>query len=346
MAGEGEADSAQPAPSPVSARAPVRQVKVANEPPVIPDALWKRILRAAGIVYIALIGIFAIEELQRREDALKVLERREATVAASLAILGSPSLGGAANPATEELRTQHAQELRLLAGLRARLTALILSGAIRTSTAKVDTIRAIQCELAAFTNPMLRCDRLDGSSAPVLTSRAPPPLAPPAAAVPSPPPLLAAVVERPVAEPKDAVPPPDPLGVVTEFWAQLFLKRTVERAATGDVFAVLILTAAVGGALIVGYLPSTKDPLRSAAILRALGGGVVCYLVLTAGKTPFTGADLASYKSPGAGTLLGLLAGMFSTRVFDTLSKLVDRWMDRLVARQADETKKEDAGGQ
>src|SRR5262245_17609470 len=119
-----------------------------------------RILRGLGIVYIALVGIFAIEELQRRERLLGVIANREGEVAALLAgpigaqaPLATPERRGAdpaaallANPVDSQApqvpshRRALADERVRLQGLRVRLVSLILGGTIQRAEGPPGTL--------------------------------------------------------------------------------------------------------------------------------------------------------------------------------------------------------------
>ncbi|MFO0570967.1 MAG: hypothetical protein U0263_35360 [Polyangiaceae bacterium] len=237
-----------------------------------------RFLRAFGIIYIALIGVFAIEELQRREKVLATINARERELGADLATLGSAQGDQAIGK-----RASLESEARILRALRVRTTALILGGAVHTANGIPGTVKAILCEYSATASAEIRCG---GSDAKWWSAR--------------------------------------------ELAATAVLKRAAEQRSSGDVFAVLIIVAAVGGALIRFYLPGEEESDWFRKVFRAIGGGTVCYLALAGGSVPFEGTDMHTFTSPPTAALLGLLSGMFSTKVFKLLSDLVDSWMDRV----------------
>lgn len=72
----------------------------------------------------------------------------------------------------------------------------------------------------------------------------------------------------------------------------------------------------------------TESPLRT--VLRAMGGGIVCYLAVDGGSIPLNVGDVSKIANPATASLYGLLAGMFSERVFRLLSDLVDAFLSRL----------------
>jgi hypothetical protein len=94
--------------------------------------------------------------------------------------------------------------------------------------------------------------------------------------------------------------------------------------------AILIVTASIGGALITLSLKKTRteSPLRT--VLRAIGGGIVCYLAVDGGSIPLNVGDVSNIASPATASLYGLLAGMFSERGFGLLSDIVDAFLSRL----------------
>ncbi|WP_437573790.1 hypothetical protein [Sorangium sp. So ce887] len=237
-----------------------------------------RVLRGLAIIYIAFIGILAIEELQRREKVLAVLTARDNEIAAALAVMGDDR-GEASNPQKEVLDRERTK----LQGLKARMTTLILGGSMRPNTRP---LKEILCELAATRSVEVTCDGQEQDR-------------------------------------------------LRDLAAALFLKRTAEQRSSGDVFAVLIVVAAVGGALVRLYLPGEyehdehDDAFRT--VFRAIGGGIVCYLALSGGSIPFSGTNLTAYTSPATGSLLGFLSGMFSTKVFLLLSSVVDSWVGKLM---------------
>ncbi|WP_437477106.1 hypothetical protein WME75_27610 [Sorangium sp. So ce1014] len=242
-----------------------------------------RVLRGLAIIYIAIIGILAIEELQRREKVLAVLTARDKELAAALAVMGDDR-GEASNTQKEVLDRERTK----LQGLKARITTLILGGSIRPNTRP---LKEILCELAATRSVEVTCDGQEQDG-------------------------------------------------LRDLAAALFLKRTAEQRSSGDVFAVLIVVAAIGGAAVSGalvrlYLPGEyehdehDDAFRT--LFRAVGGGIVCYLALSGGCIPFSGTNLTAYTTPATGSLLGFLSGMFSTKVFLLLSSMVDSWVGKLM---------------
>ena len=54
-------------------------------------------------------------------------------------------------------------------------------------------------------------------------------------------------------------------------------------------------------------------------LLRAKGGGIVCYLLVVGGNLPAGAAGLKDTTAPATASPLGLLAGMFSDRRDSTL---------------------------
>lgn len=243
--------------------------------------LLEHLFRGVGIAYIALIGIFAIEELQRREKVLATIIQRQVEVAAALSMLNTAQGDAAVNR-----RTTLEREAAALRGLHGRTTALILGGAIRPEKGPPGTIKAVLCELTALASPEITCG-------------------------------------NPQAE----------AWSLREILATVALKRPAEQRSSGDVFAVLIIVAALGGALISLYLDGESDSDWVRKLFRAVGGGTVCYLALTAGTVPFTSASLTTFGSPAMGSLLGLLSGMFSTKVFQLLSNVVDSWLTKVTPK-------------
>lgn len=232
-----------------------------------------------GVIYIALIGIFAVAELQRREKLLAVVVERETAVSAALAALNTTN-----DPSAESKRASLDKERATLAGLHARLVTLIIVGPPQQATGPSGTLKGIACDLTAMDDPTIVC-------AASSTARK---------------------------------------SSLREIAATLALKRAAEERSSGDVFAVLVIVAAVGGALIRLYLPNheAKAPFRS--VLRGIGGGIVCYLCISGGGLPLARVDSAVVSSPASGALLGLLAGMFSTKVFELLSDQVESWFEKL----------------
>jgi hypothetical protein len=124
------------------------------------------------------------------------------------------------------------------------------------------------------------------------------------------------------------------------------LKELSERSASGAIFAVLVITAALGGALV--QLSVTWDESKTVSwthtaasvaytLSRAAGGGIVCYLAIDGGSLPLSAADLLRYNSPATGSLAGFLAGMFSDKVFRLLSQLVDAFVARITPKATTE---------
>jgi hypothetical protein len=234
-----------------------------------------RMFRAAVVVYIAMIGVFAIEELQRREKLVAMMTARETEVTSAIAAITSSQADDAA-----ALRAALEGERHQLHALRVRLTALIIGG---TSGPK-GAVKAILCGLAQTKNADMTCDEVhpEGWSA-------------------------------------------------RELSATLVLKRVSEQRSSGDIFAVLVIVAAIGGALIKLYLDDSKtEPPAFRPVLRAIGGGIVCYLVISGGTIPFNGTSVTSATTPATGALYGLLAGMFATKVFELVTALVENWVEKL----------------
>jgi hypothetical protein len=248
-----------------------------------------RLARGFAVAYIALIGILAIEELQRRDKVLALISARQNEVAAGLALLGSSQEARVA-----EQRATLEQQRSKLHALRTRVTSLILVGPLRPEKKAPVDLKLISCQLAELDDPTLSCREADDA---------------------------VTLADMPLRE------------ALRQGAALLFLKRTAERTASGDVFAILVVVAAIGGALIRLYLPGREKTDEMRAMFRAIGGGTVCYLVLSGGSIPFAGTNMTMYTSPAMGSLLGLLAGMFSTRVFKLLSDGVDAWSRKLTPR-------------
>jgi hypothetical protein len=236
---------------------------------------WWRLLWGAGIVYIAAIGIFAIEELQRREDTRALLRARVNDVAAAVVAVGHGT-----GAQTEAKRTALERELAKLHELERRLTALIVTGSVRTVDKPDGSLRQITCEFTAIDGAAGQCD-----------------------------------VER---------------GGIRDIFCYLVLKRPAERTASGDVLAVLVVVAALGGALVRLYLPGAERDDSFRMVMRAIGGGVVCYLAISGGTLVPSDVGLTTVKSPATASLLGFLSGMFATRVFELISDLVDSWILKL----------------
>lgn len=239
-----------------------------------------RVLRALLVVYIALIGAMAIEELERREQALKLIEERVETAAMALAALDPAG----ADDVRRKLLVREAASLRRL---EVQTRALILGGPVTFVGRDRATVKQILCELAALEEPDATC-----------------------------------------VEPR-----------VASWWLReaittAVLKRPAESTASGNIFAILVLVAAAGGALVRLYLPDHDESDAYRTVLRALGGGMVCYLAVSGGSLPLTDAGVTAHTSAATASLLGFLSGMFATRVFQLLSDVVDRWMDRLTPRR------------
>jgi hypothetical protein len=94
------------------------------------DCLIHWWLSLSLVTYIALIGIFAIEELNGRDETLRVL------------------LAGEARLGVESLRNEESdlKELNGLRGLRQSVVALVVSGAVDQAGGAL-TLREIQCQL-------------------------------------------------------------------------------------------------------------------------------------------------------------------------------------------------------
>lgn len=310
-----------------------------------------RVFYALVSVYIVAIGISAVEELNRREKLLTAITAREAEVNALLSTVGKPTTEKS-DPGQVSLTLERSR----LAALRAQLTSLILVG----------SIRAIQLPDSEKATKQATEPRREGvSAAPT-----------PDGGVPDPP---KATVEEPTKpKPESRAAPAAPIRITlkviacdfaklqqdsgfecdnsrkSEAWdvvAGFFLKRIAEERSSGDVFAVLVVVAGVGGGLIRLFLPrrtnAPGDYQHSA--LRGMSGGVVCYLAVSGGATTFlTAGNLTAATSPAAGSLLGLLAGMFSNKVFEFLSNVVDGWFDRALKStnaNAETMPKSGAGG-
>lgn len=229
---------------------------------------WQWWLSLALVTYIALIGIFAIEELNGRDETLRVLLAEEARLG------------------VEGLREEEGRlnELKALRALRQSVVALVVSGAIDQPGGTL-TLREIQCQLVQLRNDKITC--------------------------------------------------PEPRKIslrdqIIQWAARFFLKELSATAGSGQILALLIVTASIGGALITLSLKQTRteSPLRT--VLRAMGGGIVCYLAVDGGSIPLNVGDVSRIANPATASLYGLLAGMFSERVFRLLSDLVDAFLSRL----------------
>jgi hypothetical protein len=245
------------------------------------------LLSIAAVTYIAFIGIFAIEEIKARDDGLALIAARQADVAAELAL----------TPAGAEGRGALERRRDTLAGLRTRLSVLVIDGSVPLEKSHPGTLKEIMCELAAVDDPGIAC------------------------------------------------PVPDDGWARNNIAPHLFLKSLSEHSGTGEVLAVLIITAAFGGALIRTSLESTgagTTLLVLKTLLRAIGGGIVCCLIVVGGNLPASGAGLKNTSGPATASLLGLLAGMFSDRMFELLTELVQAFVEKLRPRPS---QKEAAGG-
>jgi len=240
-----------------------------------------RIFFGCGIVYIALIGIFAIEELQRRQKFHSIVTEREGEVTAALAALGSAS-----DSTSVAKRTELEGTRKKLAAIHARLVALIVVGPAQRGPSGI--LKGISCDLAALGDSSIRC-------------------------------------------PTES---PGAFSSPREIAATIALKRMAEQRSSGDVFAVLIIVAAVGGAPIRLYLPGRNEADAFRTVFRAIGGGIVCFLVISGGSFQLPGISTTALTNPATGSLRGLLAGMFSTKVFAFLSTLVDSWFEKLASKK------------
>jgi hypothetical protein len=220
------------------------------------------------VTYIALIGIFAIEELDGRDETMRVLLAEEARIGAE----------------TARGHEDRSVELDALRALRQRTVALVVSGAVSQRDRRL-TLREIQCDLVKLRSPAIVCPEPlpNGTADPVVRGA-----------------------------------------------ATFFLKELSAVAGSGQILGVLIITASIGGALITLSLRRSRTESSLRTVLRAMGGGIVCYLAVDGGTIPLTAADVARATHPATASLYGLLAGMFSERVFRLLSDLVDAFLARL----------------
>ncbi|MDC8449554.1 MAG: hypothetical protein LV473_14495 [Nitrospira sp.] len=197
---------------------------------------WHWWLSLSLVTYIALIGIFAIEELNGRDETLRVLLAEEARLG------------------VEGLRDEkgHLNELKALRGLRQSVVALVVSGAVDQPGGTL-TLREIQCQLVKLRNDEITCPE------PPETSMR---------------------------------------GQLIQWASRFFLKELSATAGSGQVLAILIVTASVGGALITLSLKRTRteSPLRT--VLRAMGGGIVCYLAVDGGSIPLNVGDVSRIATP------------------------------------------------
>lgn len=239
---------------------------------------WHWWLSLSLVTYIALIGIFAIEELNGRDETLRVLLAEEARLG------------------VEGLRDEAGglKELNALRGLRQSVVALVVSGAI-AQPGNMLTLREIQCQLVKLRKVEITC----------------------------PEPHETSIREQ-----------------LIQWAARFFLKELSATAGSGQVLAILIVTASIGGALITLSLKEARveSPLRT--VLRAMGGGIVCYLAVDGGSIPLNVGDVSRIANPATASLYGLLAGMFSERVFRLLSDVVDAFLSRLTPTGGNGTEK------
>lgn len=239
--------------------------------------LWYWLIYLSLVSYIALIGIFAIEELNGRDETLRVLLAEEAR------------LGVEGN---------HNEEIKALRGLRQSLVALVVSGAVE-QTGQAITLREIQCQMVRLWKESITCPE------PQEDSR--------------------------TAE-------------IIRLASRALLKELSATAGSGRILAVLIVVASIGGALITLSLERDHEesPLRT--VLRAMGGGIVCYLAVDGGSIPLSVGDISKIANPATASLYGFLAGMFSEKVFRLLSDLVDAFLLRLKPSQGNEAKSNQQG--
>ena len=108
---------------------------------------WHLWLSLGLVTYIALIGIFAIEELNGRDEILRVLLAEEARLG------------------VEALRDEesHIKELKALRGLRQSVVALVVSGAVDQAGGAL-TLREIQCQLVKLRKDNITCPELSETS--------------------------------------------------------------------------------------------------------------------------------------------------------------------------------------
>jgi hypothetical protein len=249
-------------------------------------AVW--VTSIVTVVYIAMIGIFAIEEINSRDATARLLVVRQTEVLGRLAQGSNGGAGGA--PGTDGSKDQPAKkdpalerERKRLEELQTRLAILITDGAASLGTSA--TLRGILCEL----------DKIDEEQ----------PICPAA--------------ERPTSG----------FDKTVAFLSTFFLKDLGAESATGAILAILIVTAAFGGALIQLSLDRDgEDILRTC--LRAIGGGIVCYLVVVGGGVPLATVDLEKPSNPATASLLGLLSGMFSNKLFQLVSDFVEAFVKKV----------------
>lgn len=237
-----------------------------EQPTLERDWLWW--LRLLGVAYIALIGIFAIEELNGRNETMRLLLAEEAKV-------GTAAAAKSAGDASEKLAT--------LERARQKLVVLMVSGAEDQGT-----LRDIHRELAL------------------------------------------SQANKPPANAESSNARLDAAGSwLVAVFSCLLLKNLSAVAGSGQILGVLIVTASVGGALVTLSLRQTREgALRT--VIRAIGGGIVCYLAVDGGTIPISPTDVAVTTHAATASLYGFLAGMFSERVFRLLSDLVDAFLARI----------------
>ncbi len=234
------------------------------EPTNYEKADWLWWLRLVGVAYIALIGIFAIEEINGRNETMRIILAEEARVSAE---------------AVGSSRAESAQELKALREVRHKLVALIVSGAQNG-----ETLKELQHDL-----------------------------------------VMVHVGSPPPAKSNNGWSD----GIVA-FLAKVLLKDLSAIAGSGQILGVLVITASVGGALVTLSLRRKRDEEGLRTVIRAIGGGIVCYLAIDGGTIPLSPSDVAVTTHAATASLYGFLAGMFSERVFRLLSDLVDAFLSRI----------------
>lgn len=220
------------------------------------------------VIYIALIGIFAIEELNGRDETLRVLLAEEARLG------------------VERIREDKDQlkELDTLRGLRQSVVALVVSGAV-DQTGGALTLREVQCQMVQLRKQKITCP-----------------------------------------EPQED----SPIAKTIRVASWVLLKELSATAGSGRILAVLIVVASIGGALVTLSLTQDRKENTLRTIVRAMGGGIVCYLAVNGGSIPLSIGDVSKIANPATASLYGFLAGMFSERVFRLLSDVVDVFLSRL----------------
>jgi hypothetical protein len=302
---------------------------------------WKKpallLLILLGVIWVAMVGVYSVEELNSRQETLRVLIAEEARASAAPALTSKNK--GQVAAAVKQL-----EAIRLL---RQRLVALIVSGAVLESGG-FQTVRTIQCDLVD----------LRRTKAPENPPEATPPEAAPA-------PVLAALGRA-----KQRCDPESQNLENEKSLRKWVLASSAASNSSGLILAFTIVTAAFGGALIMSSLPNgataekkaaafpalhalqpgegcaREDAIPAAspagvnwcnllvhglrALLRAIIGGVVCYLAINGGAIPTTAADLSKAMNPATAVLYGLLAGMFSEEVLKFLASIVKAFFKRL----------------